>query len=581
MKKIAAMVLLSLIFGSAVFAQEESDTVLTQEKNRKLYTVTIEGAADMFFMRSFLGDYAEREPTVETGSPPYMYQGDGTMRAFTGSGFTSGKAARIRFSYEDDIMGGLLELRQIDESGFGTVNVSINRYVRFVHWDWNVWTLLFNDHLKITAGNTAQRGQIDTYSNFDGFLRGNIGSLGVFYPEWRRSPRAQALINNLNVRSTFPFTSGDADYNMGFADFRSTDTLDMFFPAGLGSRQQLGFLIDFIYDPVSISFSAGGLFNDHTLPIKTPWITGDGTRLSDYDHHNDPVSITALNFGLRIEAAEIADMVNLAAVYKFSQSGLAKVTAPENDTLNFLLDERKGSHAFGVYANLNLSDKLGITAGWSGLTEHWRNPFYEFYDLDTSTNGEDHAMHWLSDFKEVRFPFFNGIDLRFHFTGSEKLSFTSNNNFSFASVQGTDSTVDAFAMYANGWAYTDNRGLNPSGGENAEHRKETYLGFFNALGMKFEASETFAIAVQAASHLGLFTLTWEEDPRTSRTSSINFYTGVNYQINGRQENVKTVIRTGLTFNLNNYKYHFNDTNSNIQKAGYFDFGIPFSIALSF
>jgi len=288
-----------------------------------------------------------------------------------------------------------------------------------------------------------------------------------------------------------------------------------------------------------------------------------------------------MNFGFRVEGAKIADMVSVSAVYKFAESTLNKLTAKANDSLKYLLDETSGSHAFGLYAMLTPFEGLGITAGWSGLTQYWTNPFYKHYDLDSATNGPDHAVHWLSIYKEVRFPFYNGIDLRFNYTGIEKLTITFNNNVSFASVQGADQRDDAFAIYANGWAYTDATGLNPGGGLNAENRSEDYFGLYNALGIRYAINDTFSITAQAANRLGIFTLNWEKDARSSVTDNLSLYAGANYRINGRRELVRIVIRMGLACNVNNYSYHFTDKNSSIQRAGYIDFGIPLSLALTF
>ena len=548
----------------------------------KLFTVRAEMAADPLFIRSFFGDYAERKPSVTVGNPPFMYQGEGTIKSFQSSGFVNGMAGRVRFSYEDDLVGGLLELRSINEMDYGWVNRA--QYVRYgALGDWNLWARLFGERLRILAGNTAQRGQISAYSNFDGFVKNNVGSLGVLYPNWRRTPRANDLVNNLNIRSTFPYTDGSVDYNMGFAEFSSTDTLDLFYTANMTGRQQLGFLIDGVFNPFTVSVSAGGLFSQLSYPFKTPWNAGDSTRLSDYDAVNDPVEVTGMSLGVRVEGAKIADMITVAAVYKYSESGLSKLTAPANDTLNFLLDEHNGSHGFGLYATIKPFAALGVTVGWSGLTQFWENPFYEKYDLGATINPDDHVLHWLSEYKEVRFPFYNGIDLRFHYTGVERFTFTFNNNVSFSSVNGADHTESTSSLYVSGWVYTDSAGLNPSSGENHEDWKESYLGLFNALSVEYAVSKNLTATAQAANRLGAFTLdrAGTADPVTSVTNSLSLYAGLNYRISGRRELVRFTIRTGLACNLNNYLYQFTANGTPIQKAGYVDYGIPLSLALVF
>jgi hypothetical protein len=570
----------------AVKAEKPAQTGAVAESAKpeiKLFTIRAEMAADPLFIRSFFGDYAERKPSVNVGNAPFLYQGEGSIKSFQSSGFVNGMAGRVRFSYEDDLVGGLLELRSMNEMDYGWVNNA--QYVRYgALGDWNLWARLFNQRLRILAGNTAQRGQVSSFSSFDGFVKNNVSSLGILYPNWRRSPKAETLINNLNIRSTFPYTKGDTDYNMGFAEFSSADTLDLFYPASMTGRQQLGFLVDGVFAPVTVSLSAGGLFSQLTYPFKTPWNAGDSTRLSDYDSDFDPVEVTGMNFGVRLEGAKIADMVTVAAVYKYSESGLSKLTAKTNDTLKFLLDESNGSHSFGLFATIRPLASLGVTVGWSGLTQFWQNPdFYNDYDLDATTNGADHVAHWLSRYKEVRFPFYNGIDLRLQYTGIEQFTFTFNNNVSFASVNGADHTTDAYSMYVSGWAYTDNTGLNPPGTVNREDWKESYLGLFNALAAEYAVSGNLTATVQAANRLGTFTLDRADEAAavTSVTNSLSLYAGVNYRIAGRRELVRFTIRTGFACNLNSYLYQFTAAGEPIQRAGYVDYGIPLSLALTF
>jgi hypothetical protein len=584
MRKFASVMLFGLLVCTAVAAQEQYEE--QEQKKQRLYNVTVEASADPLFIRSFLGDYAEREPSVDSGNAPFLYQGEGKIKSFQSSGFTSGMKGGLKLSYEDEIVGGSLELRSMSQSDYGTI--SLTRYVKMGYWDWNLWAKLFGERLRILAGNTAQRGRIEPYSNFDGFLKGNIDTLGIFYPTWRITPRATNLVNNLDIKSTFPYFSGQEDTNLGFADFSSTDTLDLFMPAGAAGRQQLGFLFDVTFAPVTVTASAGGLFSSDSLPFKTPWNAGDSTRLTDYDREFDPVGIEGLNFGFRVEGAKIADTVTVAAVYKYAESALNKLTAKPNDTLNYLLDETNGSHSFGVYASLAPFSGFGVTVGWSGMTQFWENPFYKEYDLNQTKNGEDHDVHWLSAYKEVRFPFYNGVDLRLNYTGIDKMNITFNNNVSFASVKGADLTEDSMDLYVFGWAYMNCMpgALNPEGGTNAESRTENYLGVYNALSAQYAVNDAMSLTAQAANRLGFFTLksenkeNWGSAPLTSITESLSLYAGINYMIS-RPSGVQFTIRTGLACVVNNYLYQFTDERASIQKAGYIDYGIPLSLAITF
>ena len=75
MRKITAAAVLVLSACGAVFAQEGVSQ--PSQPAAKLFNVTVEAAIDPLFIRSFLGDYAERTPSVETGDPPFLYQGEG------------------------------------------------------------------------------------------------------------------------------------------------------------------------------------------------------------------------------------------------------------------------------------------------------------------------------------------------------------------------------------------------------------------------------------------------------------------------------------------------------------------------
>jgi hypothetical protein len=542
-KYVTALLLAVLLFGSA-FAEEP-------------FTLTIDTVADVFFIRAFQGDYGSLNPAA-AGSP-YVYQGEGDIKSFQTSAFDEGLNGRVKFLYAGEIIGGSLQLRAEKSTS--------------ILGDWEAW-LRPGKYVRVLTGNQGQRGQVEPYQNFDDFLVTKIDYLGVLLPLWQKNPPSTSG-NNLDPTKDFPYGYINPSENKGFAKFAGADTNDLFMPAGSTTRQTMGFLLDLNFAPLTFSASAGGLFESLSRPFKTPWSQGSGTRLSDYDNAYDPVLSAKTNFGFRVEGAEIAELLTAAAVYKYADSYLAKPEAmdPENT-----IDEAVKNHAFGVYANIRPAAFWGFTLGYSGLVQSWENSKYPA-TKPSSAGDTDYEIHELSEYKQINFPYYSGVDLRAHFTGLENLLITFNNNLSFAKVKGISQASRGEGQFARGWAYA---GPLNEDTPYAEKRAEDYLGLYNALGLQYELNSALTLDFQAANQLGFFTLREGGAPvAKSVTETLGVYAGLTYTVI-QNDRVHGSIRGGLDLKMGSYSYQdFGSKDKPIHKTGYIDFGIPLGIKVEF
>jgi hypothetical protein len=544
MTKQIRILALAVLVSGAVFGEEP-------------FTVTLDTVADAFFMRSFWGDYESKAPAV-TGSP-YRYQGTGDIKMFQSSAFDEGLNGRVKFFYAGEVLGGSLQLRAEKETG--------------ILGDWEAWLRPFKN-LRLLSGNQGQRGQVEPYQHFDDFLVTRIEYLGILLPLWQKNPPSTSG-NNLDPTKDFPYAYISPSENKGFAKFAGTDTNDLFMPAGAIVRQPLGLLLDFNFAPLTVSASAGGLFESISRPFKIPWGVGSGTRLSDYDNTHDPVSMSKTSFGFRVEGAQIADRVTAAAVYKYADSYLAK---PEADVTDNIIEETVRNHAFGLYANIKVLPSLGITAGYSGLARSWENSKYP--DTKPSEAGDlDYEAHELSEHKQAAFPYLSGIDLRASYTGINKLLISLNNNLSFANIRGISQADRAAGHFANAWAYG---GPLNEDSIYAEKRAEEYLGIYNALALAYELSEVLLLNFQAANQYGTFTLREERGAvAQSFTETLGLYAGLSYKII-RTDRISGSIRGGFDLRMSSYSYQdFGSKDKPIHKTGYIDFGIPLGLKVEF
>jgi hypothetical protein len=561
MKKIAAILALLIFAAGAVFAEDAPSHP---------FTITVDAALDAFYARFLLDDY---KGTNETTGSPFRGQGDDTFKMFQTSQFDTGLVARARFAYtHEQLFGGVLQLRPDSATLLG---------------DWNAW-LRFGSLVRVLVGNTAQRGQISEFGNFDDFLKSKHDNLGIMMPVWK----ANDLVtegNNFDTAKDFPFGYDAPGANQGFVMFNGSNSNDIFMPAGATSRNPVGILLDLSVAPVTVSASLGGLLNIDPRPFYTWWKVG-GERDQDYDSGHAPVENKGFNIAGRVEAAKIAEMITFALVYKHASYSLTKTDAknvPGDKGTDNLLDVRVMDSAFGAYATINPLPKLGITVGYSGQFRTWVNELYMYTDIPTQYIQNDVNLKYILDFdghREVILPFYNGVDLRFNYTGLEflgqSIGLTLNNNVTFSSMAGRQKSGDKSQAAVFGWAY---KGKVYDDVAAAEDRREDYLGLTNTLGIKLDFGKGFIGDFQVSNQLALFTLNWENDPLRAITNSSGFYTGVNYTLY-KKGNISASIRGGLALRWNSFsfqEYLAGDDSYPIYRAGYLDLGVPLGVKVEF
>ena len=533
-----------------------------------LFGVTVDGVADAAYFRVYTGEYTTKK--TSPGSL-YRYQGLGQTEIFQSSAFDDGIKGRVSFSYNGENFGGSMQVRMSTDS-------SAAREVTYATWiNFGPWGDKFG--LRLLAGNNSQSGNIPTYSNFDGFLSANVGSLGVLYPVWRRNGNF-IFGNNFDTTSNFPYGYDAMGDDFGFVNFYGTNTYDLFMPVGTNVRKQLNLLADFKFEPVTFTVATGGLFQNDTIPT-TDIITnsvGDDTTLSLWDNKYDPASIGGMNFALRAEGAKIADLFTIGAVYKHTSSFMNKEKV---DDTTMLIDEKKSNHAYGLYFNFTSLDGLGITAGYSGLNLNWSNSKY----LESKLPEKDQDREF-SKYKKVIFPLYHGIDLRLAYTGLDKFTFSFTNNVSFASVRGLSKSEVDEGLHALGWAYTGLLELESFGGVDARDRSEHYLGVFNALGMRYAVNDNFTAEASVASQFGHFTLEWEgKNNPVGTTHYLGAFVGASCRVFDTSR-ARGTLRGGLNLRMSSFT-HQNASHQNVNanfptyNAGVIEFGIPLSLAVTY
>ncbi|MDR2478671.1 MAG: hypothetical protein LBD48_05085 [Treponema sp.] len=532
----------------------------------RIITVVLDGVMDAFYLRSMNGDYASKTP--EVNSSPFYYQGEGDINVFKPSSFDDPLNARAVLALETGQFGGLLQIRAPLDTGFAS------------NWDWKAWVRPL-DFLRLEVGNQAQRTSVANYQNFDDFLRTKIDHFGVMLPLWVITT-SQGAGNTIDTAAGFPWGYAVINSPHGRAVFSGTDHTDLSLPSGASARAPIGFTLEGLAQPLAITAFVGGLFDHNSRPfdtIKDAIGIGGGSTFSGHDRIHDPFVISGVNFGVRAEGRKIAipalGDLTAAAVYKYAATALNKETAAVD--ANFI-DEKIGNHSFGVYLNLPVDAVgLGVSLGYSAYLQTWQNSKYEKSGVDSTALGNND--HVFSAYKETRMPLYSGIDLRLAFTPPRmnKLSFTFNNNVSFAGMTGT---VNQKLLYSKSWVYETQ--LNEDTIPGVEKRQENYVGVYSALGVKYALTEKCTADLQVGNQLGLFMLKWENDPLLSLSNYLGAYAGSVLTVY-KSSLATAALRAGLSMKMSSYVYQNPAPTLGYpeHKAGLVEFGIPVGIRVEF
>jgi hypothetical protein len=409
-----------------------------------------------------------------------------------------------------------------------------------------------------------------------------MGNFGVLVPVWV----GNAIFvrgNNFDSIANFPYGYAGAGDKFHFVQYYESNTYDLFMPAGDPVRKPLNFLVDIKTEPVTLSFATGGLSERQTIPSKVPWGASQDNLMSNYhDINNPPLERGGANYAFRAEGAEIAGLLNIGAVYKYNSVFISKeyIDKTAAGYTGDQIDEHIEDYAYGLYLNLTLPIDLGLSVGYSGQLHTYRNERYE----NTKPPVQNADQYFYILYKEAKFPLYHGIDLRMCYTGVDKLTVTFNNNLTFAGIKGLSKEEVDGMLYAEGWAYTNllqERRINKNGVEiDGSKRSEDYLGLFNALSVRYAISGSLLAEVSAASQLGLFTLTWEEEPVQSIFHYMGLYAGVTYSVI-KKPGIKGSIRGGFTLRVANYTNQLTTGDFLTAKAGFYEIGVPLAVMVEF
>jgi len=384
------------------------------------------------------------------------------------------------------------------------------------------------------VGNTPDRGKVNNFNTFtDDVLRTiRVENYGVITPDvnadflndgqdtnnFQRNPRVRGS-RIVGADTIDPYGYIDIPYFMVAVD--------------LGTFTKLPLTVQIAADPGNNSGMNSGAGNDSR---------------NDFDY-------IKMNGSVRISGERIADLLTFDAIYRFKGGDPNTINSYDEDYFPGGVIQPDGlgitAHIFGVYANILNVSNFGIGLGYSGYTKI----FEEDRDSTVFIINRNGPLH-------------NGIDLRLQYTGINKLTITSANNFSFASVK--RSTEDPQ------WAIGVLGTPLPTG------TSQRWIAIYNSIGLDYELSDQLKASLQIGNRYGVIETV--EAPLsggsvTYKRSRMQFGGGmyVGYQLNDN-----FYLQAGMMFRFLNDSYSNNDPRITVQNnpetrnagGGMFDFAVP-------
>ena len=278
---------------------------------------------------------------------------------------------------------------------------------------------------------------------------------------------------------------------------------------------------------------AGQLFdNTATVEPNTP-----------ADTNGDTNARSRIDLAIRASGFNVADMINFDLFYKVTGGDPTLPGKADDD--KEADGKGKWRNSFGIYVGLgNLVDGLGIGIGYSASVL-----------VQEATMGADKATKNLH-------PFYNGIDLRFQFTGVDKLRVTFNNNFSFAATKGLKAEDGTFAPMI----------TIPGAPTFADKGKESWFAMHNALALRYAVTEKVFGNFEISNRAGWYSQNNDEkkyaDVITDQLGITLFATYV--------FSPNITMESGLAMEVRHTtsKKIDSDPDRKEQKYGQFRFGIP-------
>jgi hypothetical protein len=504
MKKLVAVSILLTLLTVAAFAQ---------------FTIGID--ADFFpeLMRATAPVGDANDDTLGGGA---YYGGIGTFDFFSTHTPWKGSELRLNLGYTEpgeERYGALLQFsldgliargaKYLDGDPTAGQNppeeVSLLDWVQAPFGDWNVWGKL--GILKGYVGNTADRGVA-------GNMRYNDTTISAFFDN--------VQMGNYGIIRPVRLSQGPVANPLVQWGYQDTFNLGRY-PSTTGQLAKPYFSLTADLAPLKIAL-AGDM--DNEFFESNAW---DGNGYNQ------------VGAAVRVSGADIADLLSFDVIYKI-HGGDPVIDDRITGAVEQPNGEGRWGHNFGAVVNLSLIDSLGIGVGYSGAVGA----------REKQTNGTDRFVY----------PYYNGIDLRFNFTGVDKLTVNFNNNISFATISG-DNNTDTVVYDLLG------------GGDLQEDQSWGYLGLYNALGLKYQITEDLYGSLQFINSLSSATFTDANDDKTLITGDIfRAILGAGYNIG------KVDLETGLAFDINTTVIDRPNGGTNNFNGGAFTFAIPIRFKVS-
>jgi hypothetical protein len=338
------------------------------------------------------------------------------------------------------------------------------------------------------VGTSGNRGKTERFAGaFDDYTKGKIDNYGLITPIKNGMPTA--VVNtgitvgtnpsNLTINSALPAApAGGQLWGFGLHDVDNNNFARRFnrgypFPAGTNAGEaQYRRGDDMAYWSATLDF---GKMVDVPLFLD---VKGDiGNNSGVFTGNMNGNDYYKVNGGVRVSGVKLGNIITFDVVYQFrggdDDTWENDYTAPGNVQPD---GQQATAHTFGVYANLFVINNFGIGIGYSGL--------FRTYEDDKTAMGTTTVTR--------SGPFFQGVDLRFQFTGVPNLTITLNNAFTVAFAEGTSDT--------------NKRVVGLAGDELKIGGKEeqAWYALYNALGINYKLTPALTANFGVSNKIGMF-----------------------------------------------------------------------------
>ncbi|MDR1278296.1 MAG: hypothetical protein LBK02_06065 [Treponema sp.] len=460
--------------------------------------------SDAVGVTSYTGDYADKEKNV--------YQGDADIVVFPlGSSIfdtdTVDDDINVNFSYEheDGVYGGRIQL-------IGPTNGLRKGPVR-LGWV-GAWLKPF-DFLTIYVGNEFKRGMMSRYryANFNDFVPSMEKDFGAIYFD---KPSAG------NISTGLPLDAG-------FAIYRPNPFVG-------------GVIFTLEFDKVTIDLGSQNVSTTISPPFFNTTSSSQSGGSTEWDYRDN-----SFGFKARADVRGIAGLINLEAVAHYNGTARKWNDPAEaaKDGIASVSDNLDNTVMFGLYGNMQVLPRLGITLGYSGQTR--------FISAETYAQSTG-----LTTTAKTVYPFWHGVNLNTYFNGIKNTRITFNNNLSFANI--SDDSDAATTIHG---IYTDTLTTGV---------KNNWLAVFNGVDVKYLLHEKLTLDAAVANKIGIATVENSSGTVNHTYDSLSVYAGVIFEVTERAK-----IEAGLTFNNTSYS---NDAASSA-KYGVLRFGVPLRFTIQY